>query len=768
MTDVRFRPEQQDIIFGYQGGRMGIAAVPGSGKTFTLSHLAARLVEDLIAQGVAQGINRQEVLIVTFTNTAVNSFRSRIAQILGRERGLLPYIGYRVRTLHGLAHDIVRERPALVGLPEDFQIVDEILAEKIIREVAQTALKRYGGALLNEFINRPAMTSENTLSRVERSDFPDVAVQLALRFIKHAKNLRYDPRSLREKLGASGQVLPLVTFGLAVYEDYQRSLSYRGAVDFDDLIRLALSALQEDMTYCRRLQERWPYVLEDEAQDSSKIQEEMLSLLSGGGDNWIRVGDPNQAINTTFTTADPRFLRDFLTRPGVKAMPLHTSGRSARPIWDLANRLVSWTVREHPVLSLRDSAFLEQEIRPTSGDDPQSNPVVAGPSVHIAVTSGENITPEHELEMVAESVIRFLRKEPQSTIAVLAPENSHISSFVEALHRRGVTCDEQLVRTTSSTREAARKIQSALHYLSNPLDTRLLAHLYQSVWSFSDHSLLSDDPDAQEIGLRALHGCRQVEDFLWPSAGADWLRQADAVREMPGLADDLNAFRQYVRVWLQALTLPIDQLVLTIVGDLCTEPAEIALGHKIAAVLRGAALSNPGWRLPEFVAELRLISENERKFLGFDDVDRGYEPQPGLVTVATMHAAKGLEWDRVYLLAVSNYGFPSAQAYDNYFAEKWFVRDRLNLEAEILAQLQALDTGVEYVEGDATRQARLDYAAERLRLLYVGITRARRHLIISWNMGRFWKKGDSFINRPALPLVALWQHWQAGQASGSQ
>src|SRR5579871_5752046 len=96
-----FRPGQNDI-FNYRNGKLGIAAVPGSGKTFTMSYLAARLVERLTESGLA---DEQEVLIVTFSNSAVNSFKARIREIVEKQRGLLPYIGYRVRTLHGLAHD---------------------------------------------------------------------------------------------------------------------------------------------------------------------------------------------------------------------------------------------------------------------------------------------------------------------------------------------------------------------------------------------------------------------------------------------------------------------------------------------------------------------------------------------------------------------------------------------------------------------------------------------------------------------------------------
>ena len=80
------------------------------------------------------------------------------------------------------------------------------------------------------------------------------------------------------------------------------------------------------------------------------------------------------------------------------------------------------------------------------------------------------------------------------------------------------------------------------------------------------------------------------------------------------------------------------------------------------------------------------------------------------------------------------------------------MRDSLNLEAEALAQLTAAISTSEYEsyeEGSATRRSRLDYVRERLRLLYVGITRARLELIVTWNTGR---KGDA---TPSLPFAAL-------------
>jgi DNA helicase-2/ATP-dependent DNA helicase PcrA len=124
----------------------------------------------------------------------------------------------------------------------------------------------------------------------------------------------------------------------------------------------------------------------------------------------------------------------------------------------------------------------------------------------------------------------------------------------------------------------------------------------------------------------------------------------------------------------------------------------------------------------------------------------------------TIHKAKGLEWDRVYLMSVNNYDFPSGQPNDRYISEKWFLRDGLNLEAETLAQLEAAIATGEYefyAEGTATQAARLDYVRERLRLLYVGVTRAKKELIITWNTGR---QGDQ---TQALAFAALQGWWES-------
>ena len=203
--------------------------------------------------------------------------------------------------------------------------------------------------------------------RIERYVIDD-AVEIANTVIRVGKELQAEPHELRAKLDRQSGTWPLLDFGLQIYSDYQRSLKVRGAVDFDDLIVLALRALATDDGFLDRLQERWPYVLEDEAQDSSLLQEKMLRLLSNRSGNWVRVGDPNQAINTTFTSADPRFLQNFIDRYAEQSKPLPNSGRSALPIIDVANYLIEWSRTRHPALP-PDLALTPPLIAPTPEGD---------------------------------------------------------------------------------------------------------------------------------------------------------------------------------------------------------------------------------------------------------------------------------------------------------------------------------------------------------------------------------------------------------------
>ncbi len=721
---------------------MGVSAVPGSGKTQTLSYLAAKLIRERIEE------EEEEVLIVTLVNSAVENFSARVSAFI-QSYGLLPHTGYRVRTLHGLSHDIVRERPSLVGLSDDFYIIDDRTTEQILKDCVQTWIRGNPYALL-DFLTPDC--NDEKISWLRRDKFPDVITEIARAFIKEAKDLQMTVTDIRNRLDRYSEKFPLIEMGLAIYEDYNRALSYRGGVDFDDLICLALKALKLDEAYLCRLRKRWPYILEDEAQDSSLLQEEILRLLSGHEGNWVRVGDPNQAIYETFTTANPKYLRNFLNEPEVTPRELPNSGRSTKSIINLANYLIRWTQNSHPVENLRN-ALVPPYIEQTDPDDPQPNPTDNLSKIKILL---KKFTPGEEREFIINSLRKWLPQNQHSTVAVLMFKNDPASELVDELKKNKIDYVE-LLRSTKSTRDTAGALAHVLGYLAYPAYPAQLARLYE-VWRRKDRD---EEEIKNEIHRIAslLKNCQYVEDFLWPRMSKNWLEDM-GLREEEEIYKELIIFRDLVRSWQKATLLPIDQLILTIAQDLFADSSELALSHKLSILLGQARKYHPEWRLPDFYRELSTIAKNERKFLGFSEEDIGFDPEKykGKVIVSTMHKAKGLEWDRVYLMSVNNYDFPSALPHDTFISEKWFIRDNLNVTAETLAQLRALysDSITEYKEGEETKKSRLACASERLRLLYVGITRAKKELIITWN------SGPKFDQQAAAPLVAL-NSFTAGQ-----
>jgi DNA helicase-2/ATP-dependent DNA helicase PcrA len=429
------------------------------------------------------------------------------------------------------------------------------------------------------------------------------------------------------------------------------------------------------------------------------------------------------------------------------------SGRSTASIINLANYLIEWTQGEHPRREVRE-ALVPPLIIETPPGDPQPNPADDPWAIELIE---QKLTPQEEIHYVVDSLADWLPAHPEETVAVLVPRNQRGFELVDELRRRNLEFSDTLLRSSTATRSTAGVLANLVNYLADPGSTRKLARAYK-VWR---REYWEDEQREARLARmdKVLKSCQHIEEYLWPRAGRDWFSSLDLRQEEDWVYAELEEFRQVVQRWQGATLLPIDQLILALAQDLFQEPADLAVAHKLAILLRQAEDAHQDWRLPDFTEEMAVIARNERRFIGFSEDDIGFDPDKhkGQVVVATMHKSKGLEWDRVYLMSVNNYDFPSGQPYDRYISEPWFLRDHLNLEAEIIEQLRVVLSSDEYSwyqEGEASGKARLEYVAERLRLLYVGITRAKRELVVTRNTGR---KGELL---PAEPFQALLGYWE--------
>ena len=733
---------------------MAISAVPGSGKTFTLSLLSAQLIAD----GRVNADTGQQVLIVTYLNASVDTFRARIRQRLN-EMGLAA-AGFDVRTLHSLALEIVRLANGGLGEDSAPAVLDETQSNNFLARAADSWIETHPDvwyAFLPD--DSPQM----------RARWRDITQRTAKTFIRAAKNERYHPDDILRNLETGDWRLeednlqspitqsPLLWMMAGIYSRYQGILDRQGALDFDDLIWQAVDLLEQRAGFAEELRQRWPYVLEDEAQDSVPLQEALINQLAGANGNWVRVGDPNQAVTSTFTAAHPRFFNAFIDQPDVVSRPLPNSGRSAPLIIGAANTLLQWVSDNHPVAEVRQHTFRRQDILPTPPGDAQPNPPDSEAAIHIKVFKHRE---DEELPAIARLAIRYAKERPDHTLAILVPTNQVGYQVAEHLDELEADYDN-LLRGGSREREIAAVMHAILAVLADPLDTRALVQAHATLHELGHPAAVVPVDDLQSFHtiLRSVH---RPEALLFP-------RYEEVLAGLPaGVANDeevahIERFAAFLQQIFELRPLPIDDLALALGDELFAavdvHEGDLAIAYQIATVLRRWRDAQPEWRLPELAAELEGVASGRRSLPISAPAEYGYEPQPGRVTLTTQHSAKGLEWDAVYLVGIDGFWIPGTLDAPFLGVHNFLGGDPT---AEAVAQLRYLMAGNAglYEGRSATESAHIDVISERLRLLYVGITRAKRRLHLSRSRAtrQYNKDRDA---EPATVLGVLYRYLQA-------
>ncbi|PIE81342.1 MAG: hypothetical protein CSA11_04935 [Chloroflexi bacterium] len=724
MTELHLRPAQAEIL-QYQNGRLAISAVPGSGKTFTLSLLAAQL----IANGSINADAGQQILIVTYLNASVDTFKARIRKRLDEME--LPPVGFDVRTLHSLALEIVRLSES--GLGEENtgpEVLDDVGRDNALTTAVSQFIDHYPEQWL-QFL------SEDTPQM--RTRWRDITTRTARTFIRTAKNEQYTPDQIQQRLERDNSEMPLPHLPISqspllkmmshIYTHYQQILSRQGAMDFDDLIWQAVNLLENRSELAQALNQHWPYVLEDEAQDSVPLQEVLLTALTGTAGNWVRVGDPNQAITSTFTAAHPRFFNAFSDREDVLSLPLPNSGRCAPLIIGAANTMLDWVIDKHPVAEVRQNTFRRHHILPTPPGDAQPNPPNSEADIRIKVYKHRE---DEELPDIARLAQKYSAKKPNHTLAILVPTNQTGYNLAEHLDEQGADYDN-LLRGGSHEREIATGIHAILALLAAPLNTKTLVAAHAALHTLEHPAAACPEAELPRLHtlLRSVH---RPEALIFPTDGAKIESALPAGIAQAEDIETIQRFSAFLRRLFDLRTLPIDDLVLSLGDELFAQgevhEIDLAISYQIGSIMRHWRDINPDLRLPGLVAQLEEVAQGKRRLPITAPADLGYEPSPGQITLTTQHSAKGLEWDAVFLVGIDGFWIPGGLE-----APFLGVHDFLGGDpnAEITAQLRYLmqgDAGL-YNGRSATDSAHIEIISERLRLLYVGITRAKRFLHLS-------------------------------------
>ena len=675
-------PQQHRAVL-HEGAPLLIVAGAGSGKTAVLTRRIAHL---LAARDVGPG----QILAITFTNKAAAEMRERVAALVGpRARNMW------VSTFHSTCVRILRNQASLLdGLNSNFSIYDADDSRRLLLMIGRDMgidVKRYSPRLLS-----------NSISNL--------------------KNELIGPGRAAAALDETSDDLAGIV--AEVYAEYQRRLRAANALDFDDLIGETVALLQGHPQIAQYYRRRFRHVLVDEYQDTNHAQYVLVRELVGVGSSETGVecdgvppselcvvGDADQSIYA-FRGATIRNIEDFERDfPDATTILLEQNYRSTQTILSAANAVIA-----------RNSGRREKKLWTDAGD---GEPIV-----------GYVADNEHdEARFVAAEIDELVDRGDltYNDVAVFYRTNNSSRAVEEVFIRAGIPY-KVVGGVRFYERREIRDIVAYLRVLDNPGDAVSLRRILNT-----PRRGIGDRAEACVAVYAETTGCTFAEALTAAAAGKVPLlnsRSEKAIAGFVGLLEDLRGRagdelgdlveavleRTGYRAELENSNDPQDLARLDNLNELVSVAHEFSIDRANAGALEDSDEDQPPVGvLAEFLERVSLVA----------DSDELPDNDAGVVTLMTLHTAKGLEFPAVFVTGWEDGLFPHMRA--------------LGDPAEL---------------------------SEERRLAYVGITRARQRLYLTRAKVRSsW--GQPMLNPESRFLTEIPQHlidWRRtdpGPAGGS-
>lgn len=726
---ARLNQAQHEAVFSPAHSALVLAAA-GSGKTSVLTARVARLITAGPANAVG-ALSPYSILAVTFTNKAAQEMRTRLNQLLDRQTVHKIWVG----TFHSLCARLLRDHAKEAGLPKTFAILDvdaqEALCRGILKDMgltksaakqakrdkqasAQQALdlgstpQAPGGAReppghpdasqpTSANVNQRLMEAGAVLdtdSGDEQEECDLVTAAQCARYIGSRKEGGHRPHPPHQPVSRRSTEVDQLE---AVYEEYQARCNRSGLVDFTDLLERAVKLLQDNRAVRESLQTRFSAILVDEFQDTNDLQYQWITLIKGPQAHIMAVGDDDQSIYA-FRGAKPenmqRFLRDFTASaqtPDGRLIRLEHNYRSLPHILEAANAIIS-----------RNENRLGKTLRTTRPG--------AGELINLDV----HATGPDEARHVAQAIHTLVRAQgvQPNEIAVLYRANQQSRLLEAELSKRGLP----LTVYGGFRFYERQEVKYALAYLDLVAD---LTHdlSLTKVANFPPRGLgettieeLRQDAQIRRVCMMEMISTRQQWRMESPMQIGNAAAQRRQV-ELEKLADVI------MRLSEGALELELHELVQRTLSEsgllghytkLAEDEGEEGTQRlenlkEIVSAARQFVLDNPQHQeqdtlgqLGEYLAHVALMSSTSESDMNAKNT----------ISLMTVHSAKGLEFDHVFVTGLEEGTFPHSRAADE-------------------------DAGRAALRGQAD-DGNGESAQEERRLMYVAITRARKALKLSY------------------------------------
>lgn len=593
--------EEQYRVVTQGDGPCLVLAGAGSGKTRTIVYRVAYLLE--------QGVRPEEILLVTFTNKAAAEMRQRVSQVT---RGAvdLPWSG----TFHHIAFRLLRQYAPLLGYKSTFSILD---SEDSV-DLLKLCLKQEG---VDRYARR----------------FP--AAKTVQHVISYARNASMSIESLIEEKYPEWQDIASVFVRIAA--DYDKRKRAAEAMDFDDLLFNMHLLLLQSQTVRDRCTKQFRYVMVDEYQDTNKLQAAIVRLFSAYHHNLLVVGDDAQSIYS-FRAADIQNILSFETMyPNARIFRLETNYRSTPDILAVANHVIAKNVEQYQkALRSVKPAYTRPEIHPFTDQQEEA--------VFIA---------KRMLELRDEGV-------PLSRMAVLFRAAFHSQALEVELVKRDIPY-EYRGGVRFFERAHIKDVLAYVRVFVNPYDT--------IAWSRVLTMQTGIGPATVEMIMSAIY--HEVTETTIIQEAEDVLRtdssdlSEPAVVALPlrdiyvSLLDALppraqKGWRDFLSIWQRMADAP---------SQTTTDMIRAVLQSSYADYLQA---EYPDYRdRVQDIEQLALFAQSQpdmAKFLGEVTLQESFtgpktaagDDESEKVVLSTIHQAKGLEWEVVFVIGVAEGQFP--------------------------------------------------------------------------------------------------------------
>ncbi len=611
------RNDQKEVL-NYNGGLMSVSATAGSGKTTILLLLVDKILSGGIQFENFISIEPENIFVLTFMESAARNFKERIK---ARYPNLteLPSIS----TIHGLALRILKENNnySKLGLDYDFEIIDEVKRNAILSEITYAA-----------------------------GISPD-------------KTALYDSAisTYKNELTSKGDFYCANRLFINIFQNYQNKLKEQNLIDYDDLLLLSLKLLKENPDVLAYYQNIVRVIIEDEAQDSSPTQQNLIMLLGGKYKNIIRCGDINQAITSTFTNSDVKGFKKFIENS--KNVVMDKCQRCATGVLDCANNTVKLAQDEN------FDAFSDLIMKPVENIN------------LVDKNAGRILSFEKEKDesaFLVDEIKKILKNDPKATIGVLLRSNFAINKWARLLEDNSISTFKNSDSLINNP--VFRMCLLMVEFLSNPFDIKIVQKIAKEgfelgIYDFEclKYTLLLKFPFFLEDGSNFQ---------IW------W---------------DLNYFLFKNHYFLYDLVHEIGSFYFS-------NSAHRADIHPVATIFQKVRLSLKNFE--EIPLKLREIQyKNSCAGIKFFNSNEKSDKK-SRVQIMTLHKSKGDEFDYVFIPELVEENFP-------FEIEKYKLKENTKFIQKVK----------KYPKSDS--ELKKEIIEENYRLIYVGITRAKKRLYLS-------------------------------------